>query len=477
MKIVSCAQIENNVCSNGLSTITTTTKALHVEYREPEDLFFQLDKGEASYMIDFERGKERMAVICTELLYEIHIFEKYARIQDSQGQLIYEEKEKGFNLLQDILDLYEQPCKDMSIWGQSPFTVVGYDAVRQFEKKLKKERKIHNPDIVILVPEVALVLNEHTKEIMLVVNSKSDCDLNFNKIEEQYKQLFGQKVRRNKRQQVLNTNMTPVYSHEEAEFCDLVKRAQEYISSGDIFQVVLSVESKMYTHDSDLEIYRKMVAKNKTVANYLIRTRSFSIVGASPEILVEKNKDKCILKPLAGTAVHGGEKRPDLEKKLLNSEKDCAEHRMLVDLARNDLGRVCKWNTVRPEKLLTVEYYYHVMHIVSSIIGELDTEADTLDLFRSCFPAGTMAGAPKIRAIEIIDKLEKKSRGYYSGGLGFFTPSKDILSFINIRSITLIDKIAYARAGAGIVHDSIPEEEYKECINKLENALAALQVQ
>jgi anthranilate/para-aminobenzoate synthase component I len=253
-----------------------------------------------------------------------------------------------------------------------------------------------------------------------------------------------------------------------------VARAREYIQAGDIFQVVLSVEGECEIDEPATTLFRRMAEVNRQTANMLVETPMFTLVGASPEILVEKRGRECNIRPLAGTLAHAGVREPELEAQLLGDEKECAEHRMLVDLARNDLGRVCEYGSVLPHRLMTIEWFYNVLHISSEIRGIIREDRDALDLLINSFPAGTMTGTPKIRAMQIIDELEANPRGFYSGGLGFLTANGDLLTYILIRSLIVRDGLAFARAGSGIVYDSEPEREYRECLTKLQNAWRAL---
>lgn len=429
-----------------------------------------------SFLIEFNYNDRRTTVISCEPLITM----KAARDQKVEYKIGQRKVQINSFSAIEVLRLLSRSittCFDSTdSFAQSLFSIFSYDSVRQFEKRLfRQDKREKMPDIWATIPKSAVILDLDSRECNIVVNTFSP-EYGLEELKRLVKS-YSNSLKKGISPMIDNClakSAVPKYNVTMKEFCDAVHKAKEYIKSGDIFQVVLSIESAVETQLSAEEIYHKMVQVNSNTTNYIIETDSFSIVGASPEILIEKNDNKCIIKPLAGTIHHSGGKDESKEKELLSNEKDCAEHRMLVDLARNDLGRVCKWGTVLPKKLMHVEYYNNVMHIVSEVIGEIGEEFDSFDLFKAGFPAGTMVGAPKIRAMEIIDELENIPRGFYSGGVGFFTPKGNINSYINIRSLTLIDKVAYARAGAGIVYDSIPEQEYNECFTKLKNALTAL---
>lgn len=252
------------------------------------------------------------------------------------------------------------------------------------------------------------------------------------------------------------------------EFLNLVRRTKEYIYAGDTFQTVIS--QSLYTHRrSDIiSIYRRLRGVNPSPYMFLLSLDEVRLIGSSPEILVKKMGNKAILRPIAGTNTRGMTKAEDIlfEKQLLNDKKELAEHTMLIDLARNDLGRVCDIGSVKLTASKKIERYSHVMHIVSEIEGDLSEKYDPVDLFFSAFPAGTVSGAPKLRAVEIIDELEKSARGPYAGAVGYFDFSGNMDFCITIRTLIESGDNITLRAGAGIVYDSIAEKEYQETLNK-----------
>lgn len=431
-----------------------------------------------SFIIQMPYQAERITVACFETLCNIQVYEENIYVFDADNKVVHLETGDPLDFLRSVGKLFIDRLDGQDEIAQSVFSLISYDAVRQFEKKKLDNRVINRkvPDYWAIIPKVIAILNNSTGKGALYLNYyQSDADMEkFNADMEKYLNWSPPQQSRPARKKSESGKCEPFYNVTQEEFCRAVEKAKEYIRSGDIFQVVLSVECSIKTSYSAEEIFRNMLRVNQSTANYLVQTKEFSVIGASPEILVENSGGECIIKPLAGTILYDGIKDAKKERQLLGSEKDCAEHRMLVDLARNDLGRVCRYNTVLPKRLMEIEYYYNVMHIVSEIKGMIDSEKDSYDLLRASFPAGTMAGAPKIRAMEIIDELENTIRGFYSGGVGFFTSAGNLYSYIVIRSLIMIDDTAYARAGSGIVYDSVPSEEYNECLNKLKNALKAL---
>ncbi len=262
-----------------------------------------------------------------------------------------------------------------------------------------------------------------------------------------------------------------------AEYLAAVRKAKEYIRAGDIFQVVVSQRFSAKTQAEPFEVYRELRALNPSPYLFFLQMNDVSVVGSSPEMLVKVQGRDVFYRPIAGTRWRGKDEAEDqrLEKEMLSSEKERAEHIMLVDLGRNDLGRVCDYGTVRPEKLMTVERYSHVMHLVSSLRGRLREDVDCFDALMACFPAGTVSGAPKVRAMEIIEELERTRRGIYAGGILYLDFAGNLDSCIALRTMVMKNGVAYVQAGGGIVADSTPEGEYEESVNKSKALLAALE--
>jgi len=260
------------------------------------------------------------------------------------------------------------------------------------------------------------------------------------------------------------------------QFMANVEKAKEYIRAGDIFQVVLSQRFEMTTDVSPLHVYRVLRTMNPSPYMYVLKLRDEVIVGTSPELLVRVEGDRVSTRPIAGTRPRGRTEQEDrrLEEELLADEKERAEHLMLVDLGRNDLGRVSEFGTVVCDSFMQIERYSHVMHIVSNVSGRLQKDKDFFDAFISCLPAGTVSGAPKLRAMEIIAELEHEARGAYAGAIGYLGFSGNLDSCITIRTIIFKNGKAYVQAGAGIVWDSVPENEYQETVNKAKALLKAI---
>jgi anthranilate synthase component I len=270
----------------------------------------------------------------------------------------------------------------------------------------------------------------------------------------------------------VRSNMT------KPQFVGAVRKAKSYIRAGDAFQIVVSQRFQAETSAQPFEIYRALRVVNPSPYLYFLKLDDVSVVGSSPEMLVKVQGRNATYRPLAGTQPRGRNEKEDreLEAKLLADPKERAEHVMLVDLGRNDLGRVCEYGSVKPERLMFVERYSHVMHIASSLRGRLRDDVDCFDALMACFPAGTLSGAPKVRAMEIIDELEPTRRGIYAGAILYLDFSGNLDSCIGLRTLVAKNGHAYVQAGAGIVADSVPEREYGESGNKARAVLKALEI-
>ncbi len=269
--------------------------------------------------------------------------------------------------------------------------------------------------------------------------------------------------------------LLPIFA--AAEYLEAVRKAKNYIRAGDIFQVVISQRFSAKTHAAPFDVYRELRALNPSPYLFYLQMNDVAVVGSSPEMLVKVQGRDVFYRPIAGTRWRGKDEAEDqrLEKEMLASEKERAEHIMLVDLGRNDLGRVCEYGTVKPEKLMTVERYSHVMHLVSSLRGRLREDVDCFDALMACFPAGTVSGAPKVRAMEIIEELERTRRGIYAGGVLYLDFAGNLDSCIALRTMVIKNGVAHVQAGGGIVADSTPDGEYEESVNKSKALLAALE--
>ena len=354
----------------------------------------------------------------------------------------------------------------------------GYDIIRYIEKipdKNKDDLKI--PDVKLIRPNYIYIHDNQTNKMFYI---KINFNINASFLSEivclkkqvkiDTKKTYPQKsICRTTKNIAIKSNFT------KKEFLKLVKRAKEYITIGDIFQVVISQRFEKYLNKDPLDIYKKVRKTNPSPFLYFFNFNQFQIIGSSPEILVRVRDGKITIRPIAGTRKRGKNIFEDnmLAKDLLSDPKELSEHLMLLDLGRNDVGKASEDGSVIVNEKFKVEKYSHVMHIVSNVYGKFKKNLSTLDGLLSGFPAGTVSGAPKIRAMEIIDELENRKRKLYAGGVGYFSANGDMDTCIALRTGLVKNNKIYVQAGAGIVADSIPIKEYQETVNKAKALLEA----
>ncbi|MGC3982759.1 MAG: anthranilate synthase component I family protein [Steroidobacteraceae bacterium] len=339
----------------------------------------------------------------------------------------------------------------------------GYDLVRYFERLPSRHKNLDNtPDAHYMAPQSMLVF-DHLTRSMALLHAGSEAE----------RQSLRKEVIRALRGAVPNSGKQarysePVASLGEAEYIHGVKRVQEYIAAGDVYQLVLASRFSGRCDLDPFETYRALRLLNPSPYMYYCDLGDHVIAGSSPEALVRLNNGHAQLRPIAGTRPRGQDEEHDvaLEKELLADPKENAEHVMLVDLARNDLGRVAKAGSVHVNPYRSIERYSHVMHIVSGVQGEVSPERDAFDLFAAAFPAGTLVGSPKVRAMQIINELEPCRRGFYGGTIGYFGSTGDMDQAITIRTLVFSGDTYSFQAGAGVVADSIPKMEYQEVLAK-----------
>lgn len=357
--------------------------------------------------------------------------------------------------------------------------MLGYDLVRFFERLPDAPPDdLGMPDMAMMLCESVVVFDHAKSVIRIVVLAEPDekgYDAASREIDRIVSRLLGPLPAlppAASDDASIRSNMTP------QAFMDGVDRVKEYIAAGDGIQMVLSQRFETSYTGHPLTLYRALRTLNPSPYMFLLRFDGFDVVGASPEILVGLTGRTARVRPIAGTRRRGSSAQEDaeLESELLADEKERAEHIMLVDLGRNDLGRVCRYGSVKVNDLMVVERYSHVMHIVSDVTGALEHGKDAYDLIRATFPAGTVSGAPKVRAMQIIDELEPTRRGLYAGAVGYLGVTGDIDLAIAIRTVLLKGGKAYVQAGAGLVYDSVPAREHQECRDKANAALSAIRL-
>ncbi len=375
-------------------------------------------------------------------------------------------------------ELYKEISQELGIGYVDGFIgYIGYDMVKVFEPVLQPymqnlKDELLTPDLDLILPKFILVYSHKDHKITLVTALDEIEEKHFDKIEYALKSSYDYiPLRRNR------GSDKGSFAFTKERFFEMVRQSKEMIKSGDVFQILMTNRFTRNVSVDPFSFYRILRTKNPSPYMYLLEYEGFDIVGSSPEVMVRLKDGKILLRPIAGTRKRGKteEKDKELEQELLNDPKELAEHLMLIDLGRNDVGRVAKVGTVKVEDMMHIERYSHVMHIVSDVVAELDDDKDMFDLFMATFTAGTMTGAPKIRAMELIAEFEGLKRGFYSGAIGYFGFDGNMDSAITIRTAMVKPDKVILQAGAGVVADSIEELEYLEVNNKLGALISSLE--
>ena len=368
-----------------------------------------------------------------------------------------------------------------------PFTggFVGYfayDYIKYSEPSLNldAENQDQFKDMDLMLFDKVIAFDNFKQKIIVITNMKTDdLENNYNDACEELKKIANL-IKNGKKEEIkplkLKSEFTPVFSREK--YCEMVDKAKNYIYEGDIFQVVLSNRIEADISGSLFDTYRVLRTTNPSPYMFYFSSNDIEIAGASPETLVKLNDNQLYTFPLAGTRPRGKTEEEDLrlEEELLSDEKELAEHNMLVDLGRNDIGRISEIGSVSVDKYLSIERFSHVMHIGSTVSGTLRSDLDSLAAIDSILPAGTLSGAPKLRACEIINELEDNKRGIYGGAIGYVDLSGNIDTCISIRIAFARNNKVFIRSGAGIVADSVPDKEFDECLNKAAAVINALKI-
>ena len=405
------------------------------------------------------------------------------KLQIKTGTIINEEVNHPNKYIRKIIRENKSP----KIEGLPTFTggLVGYfsyDYIKYGEPKLnldgKDEERFNDVDLMLF--DKVIAFDNYNQKIILIVNVKVDnLEVNYRKAEMELKSMadliINGKTTENEKLKI-KSNFKEYFSKEE--YCNMVIKAKKYIKEGDIFQVVLSNRIEAEMEGSILDCYRVLRTTNPSPYMFYFYSNDVEIAGASPETLVKLENNKLYTFPLAGTRKRGISEEEDLEieRELLQDEKELAEHNMLVDLGRNDIGKIGEIGSVKVEKYMSIERFSHVMHIGSTVSGKIRKDKDSLDAIDAILPAGTLSGAPKLRACEIINELEGNKRGIYGGAIGYIDFTGNLDMCISIRLAFAKNGKLFIRSGAGIVADSIPENEYEECINKSKAVITALNI-
>jgi para-aminobenzoate synthetase component I len=372
-------------------------------------------------------------------------------------------------------NFHVEPVQGLPDFTGGAIGYLSYDLAREFEKLPRRSSDdLGLPDLYFLLfKDVFVYDHEANKLWILVLSEEKDDPYSLDKLrafKEMWHTPSSPQPSKGYDQNITKDEDFKHVSMAEDVFVDAVKKVQSYISDGDVFQVNLSVRQSKSLQTSPINIYEELRRINPSPYMGYLETPDFQLVSASPELLVKKKGDCVSTRPIAGTRPRGRTEEEDLElaNTLIENEKERAEHVMLVDLERNDLGKVSAYGSVKVDEFMVIERYSHVMHIVSNVIGKLRPECDAFDCIKATFPGGTITGAPKVRTMEIIEELEPVRRGVYTGSIGWIGFNGDTEMNIAIRTMVCQNGIAHVQAGAGIVIDSIPESEYKESLKKAE---------
>jgi anthranilate synthase component I len=457
----------------------------------PVSAFRKIDDGKYSFLLESVEGGEKWA----RYSFLGSRPEVIVRSRDRSVEVLRRGKKEvrafqrdPLDAIRDLLAEYRPvPDPNLPRFYGGAVGFLGFDVVRFFERMPERPKPgLDLPDVLFMITDTLVIFDNATHRIKVVSNAHVNGGSAaaayrsaVKKIDAIVKKLKGGvrgqgsgARRRTKQPAKLLSNFT------QKQYEQAVLKAKEYIKAGDIFQVVPSQRFETRIAVEPFEIYRALRLINPSPYMYFLRCGGATVVGASPEVMVRLEGGRIELRPIAGTRKRGASEEEDrgLERELLADPKERAEHIMLVDLGRNDVGRVSRPGTVHVSELMVIERYSHVMHIVSNVRGTLAPGSDAYDVIRACFPAGTVSGAPKIRAMEIIDELEPTRRGPYAGAVGYFGFSGNMDTCITIRTLVIKDGKAYIQAGGGVVADSVPALEYQETVNKAKAMMRAVEM-
>jgi len=445
----------------------------------PLSTYLKLANGPYSYLFESVHGGEkwgRYSIIGLPCVTRVKVFGKRISIENGYKDVEDIEVEDPLEWIEN----YQQKFKVAEVAGLPRFTgglvgYFGYDTIKYIEPRLDREKtdEINTPDILLMVSEEVVVFDNLSGKLYLIVHVKpSDANAFENgqkrlrQLQKQLHESVPQYKPAAKSIKVKEEDFVSGFT--EQGFKDAVAKAREYIIDGDVMQVVLSQRLTIPYQAPPLDLYRSLRCLNPSPYMYYLDLDDHYVVGSSPEILVRLEDEEVTVRPIAGTRHRGKDEDEDLalEKDLLADPKELAEHLMLIDLGRNDAGRVSEIGSVELTDKMIIERYSHVMHIVSNVTGDLKKGMSAMDVLRATFPAGTVSGAPKIRAMEIIDELEPVKRGVYAGAVGYLSWNGNMDTAIAIRTAVIKDKTLNIQAGAGIVYDSVPQNEWDETMNK-----------
>jgi len=451
------------------------SREIVADLETPVSAFLKINKNGNSFLLESVEGGERLA--------------RYSFIGTDPYKILTTKGIDNLDPLPAIADEFKKvkivPVTGLPLFCGGAVGYLGYEAVTRFESlPSPKYDPLNLPESLFLFVDTLLIFDHVTHKIKILshVHIDGNIEPEYQKAVNRIDNLIDRLNQPLKASRQMNgvtradneTNLSSNFTRDDFEA--VVEKIKTYITAGEVIQVVPSQRLAQKTNADPFEIYRALRTINPSPYMFFFDFVDFHIIGASPEILVRVEDDVVTNRPLAGTRPRGTTQEEDirLEKELQADEKERAEHIMLVDLGRNDVGRVSEAGTVKISELMEVERYSHVMHLVTNVEGKLRSDMDAFNALRACFPAGTVSGAPKIRAMEIIAEVEPEKRGVYAGAAGYFSFSGNMDMAISIRTMVVKDGIAYTQAGGGIVYDSVPSREYEETMNKARALLNAI---
>ncbi|MCH7696080.1 MAG: anthranilate synthase component I [Proteobacteria bacterium] len=469
----------NTFAAQGYNHIPVVREVL-ADLDTPLSAYMKLASGSRSYLLESVQGGEkwgRYSIIGLTANTVLRVSDDIITIEVGSKTISEKQTTDPFAEIDNFLKQYRVPdIKGLPRFSGGLVGYFGYDCVRYIEPRLgagSKQDPLACPDIMLMVSDRIVVFDNVRGKLMIIVHADPSQDDAYAKAQYDLDMLVNKLtttvIDNSKIESPRTVNEDDFVSgFTQEDYQQAVAKIKDYIVEGDVMQVVLSQRLSIPYHAPPLNLYRALRSMNPSPNMFYINFDEFQVVGASPEILVRLEDDTVTVRPIAGTRPRGKNDVEDkqLEDELLADPKELAEHLMLIDLGRNDISRVSKTGSVKVTEKMIIERYSHVMHIVSNVIGKLDDAYNAIDVLRATFPAGTVSGAPKIRAMEIIDELEPVKRGVYAGAVGYLSWKGNMDTAIAIRTAVIKNNILHIQAGAGIVADSVPEREWEETMSK-----------
>ena len=470
--------------------VVPVCKEILADLETPLSAYLKIDNPEYSFLLESIEGGEKIArySFLSREPYEIFYYKEGIAYVVKQGKEKKIKTDNPFEELRKIFKKYNSaPLKGMPEFTGGAVGYIGYDVVKRYEKipEIPKDDNLNWPDMFFMFVNILMVFDHITHKIIIINNvfiEKNDTKERLIKKYEKASRELDRIIKSLKKPLVLKskkkikTKFKIKCFTKKEEFKKNVAKLVKLIHNGEMIQTVLSQRFLVKYSGNPIDIYRSLRSINPSPYMHFLRMGEKIIIGASPELMVKVEDRQVILRPIAGTRKRGKNEYEDkkLEEELLNDEKEKAEHIMLVDLGRNDIGRVAEYGSVKVNELMKIERYSHVMHIVSEVKGKLRKDKDIFDVIKATFPAGTVTGAPKVRSMQLIEYMENIKRGPYAGAVGIISFSGNLETCISIRSIYMDKDKAYIQSGAGIVADSKPDKEYRETQNKARAMILAI---